>query len=327
MPKKTKKGIAYKLRGQMPSARGRGRTTTRSSASGRGRGRGRASAIGRTITRTSTRFKPIKPRATPPKSKTQLSFNKNKLSQILEPKENYNLFLVKYKVYEGEKTKIVYRLFEDKKEIADIHQEKRKHLEQIFYEDNKHICKGIGQDFINNSYLESDISVLQFANTRTISRKSKVGTPHNPLGGIICFKNLKTTSDKHQNIYLDLICSRPGFGSNLLKIAEEAAKNLGKTRLFLRSVDTPLAFYLYKKYIFIPGPDTINLTGLPTFKSFFADPECQLFNRGRVYYPGKGTTVSLKNIPSQIRQCNGVEIIERVNGDVENGIGMYKVLV
>jgi len=321
MPKKTKKGngIAAKLRGRRPSARGRGRGR----ATTRARYRGRTSAIGRTITRTSTRFKPIKPRATPPKSKKQLSFNKNKLSQILEPKENYNLFLVKYK---SEKDHM-YRLFEDKKEIADIHQEKRKHLEQIFYEDNKHICKGIGQDFINNSYLESDISVLQFANTRTISRKSKVGTPHNPLGGIICFKNLKTTSDKHQNIYLDLICSRPGFGSNLLKISENFAKNLGKTRLFLRSVDTPLAFYLYKKYIFIAGQDTINLTGLPTFKSFFADPECQLLNRGRVYYPGKGTTVSLKNIPSQIRQCNGVEIIERVNGDVENGIGMYKVLV
>ena len=69
MPKKTKKGngIAAKLRGQRPSVRRRGRTST-----------------------------PFKIKAIPRKSKKQLSFKKNKLSQILEPKENYNLFLVKY---------------------------------------------------------------------------------------------------------------------------------------------------------------------------------------------------------------------------------------
>ena len=48
--------------------------------------------------------------------------------------------------------------------------------------------------------------------------------------------------------YVDLICAAKGHGPNLLKIAENLAREKGKTRMILCSIKTPFGFYLKKGY-------------------------------------------------------------------------------
>jgi len=325
MPKKTKKGkgILNKLRGRRPSVS----ASARASARGSARGSARASA------------RTTKPRAIPRKSKKTTNYTEF-VSRILDPKKNCNLFLVKYKATGGGGSKsgasgIVnnYELYENKTKITDIHQEKRKHLEKIYSEEGNILCKGIGKDFINQAYLESDISILQFSRTRTTKRITKRVTKQVPefskrpfsLCGIICLKNLVDTAE-HANIYLDLICSRPGFGSNLLKIAENCAKTIGKTRLFLKSVDSPLPFYVYKDYTFITGQDIVDLSKEPSFSRFFADPKNILKNKGRSMYEF-GITIKYSNRISSKRKLSNINILNGVKGDIDDGIAMYKDLV
>ena len=290
-----------------------------------------------TSVKASTSFKP---RRIPGKSKKTANYTEF-VGNILDPKKNCNLFLVKYKAPEGGgsksgATRIVnkYELFENKKKIPiSIAKKQITNLEQIYSEQGNILCKGIGQDFIDLAYKESDISILQFSRTRTTKRITKRVITQIPkiskrpfsLCGIICLKNLKDTG-KEKNIYLDLICSRPGFGSNLLQIAEKFAKTIGKTRLFLKSVDSPLPFYVYKKYKLLHGSDVINLRGVSTFRHFFNDPNCELVTHGREFNNRKLTSVRHSDRPSKTRKCSNVTMLERVQGDIEDGIAMYKDL-
>jgi hypothetical protein len=210
-----------------------------------------------------------------------------------------------------------------------INDQKKTQFIKAFNEDNKLICSGIGPDFITESYNDSDISILQFSQSRTTPRKVTLSTRPYSLCGIICLKNLKDDVGRnglpHSNIYLDLICSRPGIGSNLLQIAEMISKDIGKNCIYLKSVDRPLAFYLYKGYKFVSGEQTINLSDVPSFKGFFADPNCELVKHGREQRKNK-TTVKFSNRVSTKRKCANVNIIEFVKGDLDNGISMYKDL-
>jgi hypothetical protein len=240
---------------------------------------------------------------------------------------NCDLFLVKVKNTESHPIKYNY-YFGDKTNMKNISNDpdQIKTLEREFNEDYSKICIGVGGDFIEE-VKQNDIIILQFSHSRITSRKSshrtslKISKRPYSLCGIICLNNLRDDA-----IYLSLICSRKTLGSNLLQIAEYFSKqNLGKKRMFLKSIDGPLAFYLYKEYKFVPGKDVVDLSEESPSTIFFSDPESQLVKYGRKKRTN-GTTVEYSNMPTKTRNPGNINIIDRVKGDLDDGIAMYKDL-
>jgi hypothetical protein len=174
-------------------------------------------------------------------------------------------------------------------------------------------------------------SILNSSRTKSMKAPKKFKFS---LCGFACLKNLDDLTigfKVYNNIYLDLICSQPGLGSNLLKIIEETSKKLGKNRLYLKSIYNPLPFYLYKEFKFNEGTNIADLKAWydENIKSgkeieFRSDPFCQLTNRiGRQSQTTKsGRKSSVKKI-TKIKDCNYLMSIE---GGLENGITMYKDL-
>jgi hypothetical protein len=195
---------------------------------------------------------------------------------------------------------------------------KIKEFERIFNEDASKICIGVGGEFIDE-VKNNDIVILQFSESRISTRKPshrtslKINKRKYSLCGLICLNMLMDNA-----MYLSLICARKSLGTKLLQLAEDVSRDLGKTRLFLKSIDTPMAFYLYKEYKFLPGQNNVDLSKIHTIK-FGKDPCNQLLKHGRIKRNNGILTKSLN--------CKKSNFLVGVKGDSEDGIAMFKQLV
>ena len=109
------------------------------------------------------------------------------------------------------------------------------------------LCGGVNKDYILETYESTDICVLLFSRSLTQKELRSKRVIENLCG----FMFLDTKRTKRElSIYVNLICTTRGFGSKLLRFAEEISVNLGFNRVTLSSLDGPLGFYLKKGYSF-----------------------------------------------------------------------------
>lgn len=117
------------------------------------------------------------------------------------------------------------------------------------------LCGGVNKAYILETYETTDICVLLFSRSVTQKELRSKRVLENLCG--FMFLDTKTTK-RERSIYVNLICTSRGFGSKLLRFAEEISVNLGFNRVTLSSLDGPLGFYIKKGYSF-------RVKRLPTF--------------------------------------------------------------
>lgn len=117
------------------------------------------------------------------------------------------------------------------------------------------LCGGVNKDYILETYESTDICVLLFSRSLTQKELRSKRVIENLCG--FMFLDTKRTK-RERSIYVNLICTSRGFGSKLLRFAEEISVNLGFNRVTLSSLDGPLGFYIKKGY-------TFRVKRLPTF--------------------------------------------------------------
>jgi len=191
---------------------------------------------------------------------------------------------------------------------------------------------------VGDTFTKSRLSVLNTTLSSKVPKKpTDVEKKFKPsLCGFVCLKNLandKWDDDSiRTNIYLDLICSQPGTGSNLLNTAEEVSRSFHKNCLYLKSIYAPLPFYLYKKYVFVDGDNSVDLnlwfdenikSGKPI--EFHTDPFCQLIKiKGQEI---KTTRSGRKSKPGPITNIQDCNYLRSVQGDLVDGILYNKLLI
>ena len=102
------------------------------------------------------------------------------------------------------------------------------------------LCKGLNPDYILESFDNANAIVI-------------VGSSMNvlPNGNIFGFASINF-DEKHNSIYIDVICSHVGIkgaGDFLMKEIESICRKLSMTEIYLKSVKSAIPFY--KKYGFV----------------------------------------------------------------------------
>ena len=117
----------------------------------------------------------------------------------------------------------------------------------------ENLCAGVSKRYILEAF-DNCKYVLVLTEIKKPIYSLRKETFIDSLCGLVFMKenvpkdtSLSTDTDY---LYLNLICAVKGVGSHLLKKCEEIALKLGKTKVKLDSLDTPLGFYLYKGYEF-----------------------------------------------------------------------------
>lgn len=109
------------------------------------------------------------------------------------------------------------------------------------------LCSGVNKGYLLDVYETTDICVMLFSRSVTDMELRSKHIIENLCG--FMFLDTKR-SKKERSIYVNLICTSKGFGSKLLKFAEQISISLGYNRVTLSSLDSPLGFYLKKGYTF-----------------------------------------------------------------------------
>ena len=128
------------------------------------------------------------------------------------------------------------------------------------------LCLGVNLDYIVQSFSITDLSLMLFSRGVT---KHDLRSKH-VVEKLCGFMFLDTKNSKKElSIYVNLICASRGFGSKLLKYAEDISVKLNYNRVTLRSLEGPLGFYLKKGYklkkikgspVYVTSEDVPNLT-------------------------------------------------------------------
>jgi hypothetical protein len=157
-------------------------------------------------------------------------------------------------------------------------------------------------------------------------------------------KNSKRRIDKNINLYLPLICSKPGLGGLLINYAEILGTLYGYHKLLLTSIDKPFGFYLYKQYQLEKGTNTYDIDSSVKVSAFKKTANKKLSVNNRLkhlahFRNNNGLVRSYNNLasilPKEITQ-NSVErnrflksgIIDSLHGikKDDDGIHMFKIL-
>ena len=123
----------------------------------------------------------------------------------------------------------------------------------LFTSANKLCLFKVNKGYIKEQNQESNISLVLFS--ETINKRTK------EVKYIICgllFLKEKMYK-KSNNLYIPLICCKPGIGSGFMLLAEKIAQDLGYDKLTLNSMADPLGFYIHKGYQFDKGNDVYTL--------------------------------------------------------------------
>lgn len=107
------------------------------------------------------------------------------------------------------------------------------------------LCLGVNLEYVVQSFSLADLSLMLFSRGVT-SHDLRSKHVVEKLCGFM-FLDTKN-SKKERSIYVNLICASRGFGSKLLKYAEDISVKLNYNRVTLRSLEGPLGFYLKKGY-------------------------------------------------------------------------------
>jgi GNAT superfamily N-acetyltransferase len=116
------------------------------------------------------------------------------------------------------------------------------------------LCAGVNKGYLVDTYDTTDICVMLFSRSLPDYDLRNPKVVENLCG--FMFLDTKRTK-KEKSIYINLICTSRGFGSKLLKFAEQISQRLGYNRVTLSSLDSPLGFYLKKGYSLSLTRDTL----------------------------------------------------------------------
>lgn len=198
-----------------------------------------------------------------------------------------------------------------------------KHLVNILkFIDGYMLCKkSVDPTYLKEQFDNNRYSLLLFSqNTSTIPRE----TTQNKLKQLFCglvFLNHKS----NKSIYLSLICSKKGLGSNLLLLGEDISTKLNYKEIHLKSLEEPYGFYLYKGYKNKKGKNTIKFG-----KTLFKDIPTMIL--GKIKPINKTGNIKTGFTPKQTRKLfeknnhNYKPVLMDVSGSEENGILMIKSL-
>mgnify|MGYP001212941294 CR=1 FL=1 len=182
-------------------------------------------------------------------------FDKLPQSYFFSSKSLHNVVLIRINMYVPRIDKKVPFLFlrrKGKLGLEPVRYEMLKRFEREFEVTNNKLCKfSINKTYTKSGYLDSDISIVLFNDTRK-SKRSTISkyTFGQTIYGILFLE--EDRSDEY-TFYLNLICSKKGIGSLLLKLCETIGTYFDYDKIGLSSVDDPMSFYIYKKYFFKKG--------------------------------------------------------------------------
>jgi len=123
----------------------------------------------------------------------------------------------------------------------------------LFTTANKLCLFKVNKGYIKEQHQQSNISLVLFSETIN-KRTQKVKYI---ICGLLFLK--EKMYKKSNNLYIPLICCKPGIGSGFMLSAEKIAKDLGYNKLTLNSMADPLGFYIHKGYQFDKGNDVYTL--------------------------------------------------------------------
>ena len=170
-------------------------------------------------------------------------------------KTQHNVVLIRINRYVPEINKNVPFVFLRRKGIEGLEPIKHEMLtrfEKEFDVTNNKLCKyTINKTYTKSGYADSDISIVLYND----SRKSKRDTISKYSYGQTIYGLLFLEEDPSDEytFYLNLICSKKGLGSLLLKLCETIGTYFDYDKIGLSSVDDPMSFYIYKNYFFKKG--------------------------------------------------------------------------
>ena len=182
-------------------------------------------------------------------------FDKLPESYFFSSKSPHNVVLIRINRFVSEIDKMVPFVFlrrKGKHGIEPVRHEMLKRFESEFEVTNNKLCKyTINKTYTKSGYLDSDISIVLFNDMRH-SKRSTISkyTFGQTIYGILFLE--EDPSDEY-TFYLNLICSKKGLGSLLLKLCETIGTYFDYDKIGLSSVDDPMSFYIYKKYFFKKG--------------------------------------------------------------------------
>ena len=182
-------------------------------------------------------------------------FDKLPQSYFFSSKSLHNVVLIRINMYVPKIDKKVPFLFlrrKGKLGIEAVRYDMLKRFEREFEVTNNKLCKyTINKTYTKSGYLDSDISIVLFNDTR----KSKRSTISKYSFGQTIYGILFLEEDRSDEytFYLNLICSKKGIGSILLQLCETIGTYFEYDKIGLSSVDDPMSFYIYKKYFFKKG--------------------------------------------------------------------------
>ena len=177
--------------------------------------------------------------------------DKNIFKSLREPKDvECNLLLVEVKNKHG-----TFRFI--KREDGTLFEPNIELLKQLsdslFTSANKLCLFKVNKGYIKEQNQDSNISLVLFSeNIHKRTKKVKY-----IICGLLFLK--EKMYKKSNNLYIPLICCKPGIGSGFMLLAEKIAQDLGYNKLTLSSMADPLGFYIHKGYQLDKGNDVYTL--------------------------------------------------------------------
>lgn len=188
-------------------------------------------------------------------------FDKLPQSYFFNSSSPHNVVLIRINRYIPDVNNRVPFIFlkrKGKKGLESVNHEVLKRFEKEFQVTNNKLCKYyINQSYTKSGYLDSDVSVILFNDARK-SKRSTISkyTFGQTIYGILFLE--EDPKDKY-TFYLNLVCSKKGLGSLLLKFCETIGTYFDYDKIGLSSVDTPMSFYIYKNYLFKAGKERFQI--------------------------------------------------------------------
>jgi len=212
---------------------------------------------------------------------------------------------------------------------------------------NKLCTYDVKSTYLDDVYKTSTFSFILLSSDYITYKLRKRHKQSLTLCGILFLnekKNSRQKNDKKINLYLPLICSKPGLGGVLLNYAETLGTIYGYHKLLLKSIDKPFGFYLYKQYQLEKGTNTHEFDKAVQMVAFTKTPNNKLKVNNRLKNTARfrhhnGTLRKYNNLasilPPQITQ-NNVErhrflksgVINSLHGIKKDGDGvhLFKIL-
>jgi hypothetical protein len=124
-------------------------------------------------------------------------------------------------------------------------------IREMLEHNGENLCAGVSKGYILEAFDQCKYVLVLTEIKKPIYSLRKETFVDSLCGLVFMKENVpKDTSLLTDYLYLNLICAVKGVGSHLLKKCEEIALKIGKTKVKLDSLDSPLGFYLYKGYRF-----------------------------------------------------------------------------